>query len=400
MAFISPRRCSSPDGTAVLPEHPLEVLYRSPSADGTAILTEEELDWLQSGVVFPRAPPPQKGRSSVSWRQVKRRESRAARKQLGRSQRLGRITPSGPAPPSLTAALKVSGSGCGWPTTMNWMPRWPQRSWYCRLRLLRRTSSSGPTSNQIWLCSTTTAWMTSSRRRWSTPRRQPVSTWGQRSGWRPCSLEVRSSRPLSCVLMRASMTWVSLRPRRRSRGTSYRWYPHGTTDQSCLRLPWAPLPCSICVLPKDPVEEVNILWAPEGNSFMRTHGGVLYTYHGFSWRKFEGVFSSSALRRIKRKMMALEGLYRKIGTATARDRDSIIHRIVMPIARKPGFSTTDGCWVFAEPGGSLRSVVPHADNDIYLAVPHPASDPVLEAHKRRRSSTMRRPWSASSQPCV
>ena len=54
-----------------------------------------------------------------------------------------------------------------------------------------------------------------------------------------------------------------------------------------------------------------------------------------------------------------------------------------PIARKPGFSTTDGCWVFAEPDGSLRSVVPHADNDIYLAVPHPASDPVLEAHKRR-----------------
>ena len=54
-----------------------------------------------------------------------------------------------------------------------------------------------------------------------------------------------------------------------------------------------------------------------------------------------------------------------------------------PIARKPGVSTTDGCWVFAEPDGYLRSVVPHADDDIYLAVPHPASDPVLEAHKRR-----------------
>ena len=55
-----------------------------------------------------------------------------------------------------------------------------------------------------------------------------------------------------------------------------------------------------------PVEEVNILWALEGNSIIRARGGVLYTYHGFSWRKFEGVFSSSALRRIKRKMMALE----------------------------------------------------------------------------------------------
>ena len=39
--------------------------------------------------------------------------------------------------------------------------------------------------------------------------------------------------------------------------------------------------------------------------------------------------------------------------------------------------------VFAELDGSLRSVVPHADNDIYLAVPHPASDPVLESHKWR-----------------
>ena len=75
VAFISPRRSSSPDGTAVLPEHPLEVLCRSPSADGTAILREEELDWLQSSVVFARAPPPQKGRSLISVRQVKRRES-------------------------------------------------------------------------------------------------------------------------------------------------------------------------------------------------------------------------------------------------------------------------------------------------------------------------------------
>ena len=48
-----------------------------------------------------------------------------------------------------------------------------------------------------------------------------------------------------------------------------------------------------------PVEEVNVLWALEGNSSIRAHGGVLYTYNGFSWRKFEGVFSSSTLRRIK-----------------------------------------------------------------------------------------------------
>ena len=58
VAFIRPRRSPSPGGTAVLPEHPLEVLCRSPSA-GTAILTEEELIGYRA-VVFPRAPPPQK----------------------------------------------------------------------------------------------------------------------------------------------------------------------------------------------------------------------------------------------------------------------------------------------------------------------------------------------------
>ena len=77
-----------------------------------------------------------------------------------------------------------------------------------------------------------------------------------------------------------------------------------------------------------PVEDVNVPWALEGNSFIRAHGGVLFTYHGFSWRKFEGVFSSSTFAGLKSKMMALEGLFRKIGTATARDRYSVIHRIV------------------------------------------------------------------------
>ena len=50
-----------------------------------------------------------------------------------------------------------------------------------------------------------------------------------------------------------------------------------------------------------------------------------------------------------------------------------------PITRKP----TDGCWVLAEPDGRLQSVAPRAGNDIDLAVPHPASDPVFEANKRR-----------------
>ena len=60
---------------------------------------------------------------------------------------------------------------------------------------------------------------------------------------------------------------------------------------------------------------VNILWAPEGGLHIPAHNGVLFTSHWFSWRTFELVFSSSALRRIKAKMVALEGLFRKLGGA-------------------------------------------------------------------------------------
>ena len=56
--------------------------------------------------------------------------------------------------------------------------------------------------------------------------------------------------------------------------------------------------------------------------------GTSFTYHGFSWRTFEGVFSSSAPRRVKAKMISLEGLFCKLGAATGQDRDSILRRMV------------------------------------------------------------------------
>ena len=54
-----------------------------------------------------------------------------------------------------------------------------------------------------------------------------------------------------------------------------------------------------------------------------------------------------------------------------------------PFVRTPGFATTDGCWMFDETDGRLRSVAPCAAKNIYLAVPHPCSDPVMEANKER-----------------
>ena len=54
-------------------------LYGSQKSTGTAVLTEEELDWLQSGVVYLCARPPQKRRPPVSKRQVKCREGQECR---------------------------------------------------------------------------------------------------------------------------------------------------------------------------------------------------------------------------------------------------------------------------------------------------------------------------------
>ena len=42
---------------------------------------------------------------------------------------------------------------------------------------------------------------------------------------------------------------------------------------------------------------------------LRHYTPVFFTNHDFSWRKFEGVFSSSTLHRIESKTMVLEGLF-------------------------------------------------------------------------------------------
>ena len=48
-----------------------------------------------------------------------------------------------------------------------------------------------------------------------------------------------------------------------------------------------------------------------------------------------------------------------------------------PLIRKRVFSTTYGCWLSDEIEGDVRSVVPHADNNVYLSIPHPTGDPVM-----------------------
>ena len=63
--------------------------------------------------------------------------------------------------------------------------------------------------------------------------------------------------------------------------------------------------------------------------------------------------------------------------------------VTRPSRGSLAFSDTDGCWVFAELDGRLLSVAPRAGDDINLAVPHPPSDPVLEAKERRVTKFLR-----------
>ena len=60
-------------------------------------------------------------------------------------------------------------------------------------------------------------------------------------------------------------------------------------------------------------------------------------------------------------------------------------------------STPDGRWSSEQMEENVRSVVPHADNSVYLALPHPAGDPVTAANSSSAPPSLTtRPWSASS----
>ena len=73
-------RSMNKGGVAVVsPRIPAILSWSSPPG-GTAILSEHDLDWLQSGVVYPPTAVSLKGRSMVTRRQAKRHERWPARK--------------------------------------------------------------------------------------------------------------------------------------------------------------------------------------------------------------------------------------------------------------------------------------------------------------------------------
>ena len=73
---------------------------------------------------------------------------------------------------------------------------------------------------------------------------------------------------------------------------------------------------------------MNILSALEGGLHIRLTMVCSSPTMGSFGGPWTGVFSSSALQRTMAKMMALEGLFRKLGAATGRDRDSTLRRMV------------------------------------------------------------------------
>ena len=56
-----------------------------------------------------------------------------------------------------------------------------------------------------------------------------------------------------------------------------------------------------------------------------------------------------------------------------------------PLVRKAAFTTTDGCWLFDETDVVLPSVVPDADDNVYVAIPQ--CRPVMAANKGRLLSS-------------
>ena len=131
-----------------------------------------------------------------------------------------------------------------------------------------------------------------------------------------------------------------------------------------------------------PVEDVNILWALEGGLHVWAHNGVLFTYHGFSWRTFEGVSHRSSAYQGED-----DGAGRSLpqtGAATGRDRDSILRRMVA--LRVPrgveDDRAMDAQWFehFRASGTTMETLF----------------DEIANSSSAPPSLTTRPPWSASS----
>ena len=264
------------------------VLSRPSSPGEATILSEKDLDWPQSGVVFPPPPAPHKGRRSVPWRQVKRRERRAA----------------------LTAWAPIG--GCTNLIIEKWFMRWfaartrrevsgcpvRRRKELPLLNLWRRSRKA--INRDLHALNGNTSTPVASTVRNVRPRLEMVNdddmdaslaptlavpptaadpanrfflpgavggleTVGDddldnllpgtyilarrlRTAWEVCSRKDVSSPVLWYAQKRTSMTWASSRPLRRLRSISCGWCPIGVIDQSCSRWPWVLWQYSIHVL--------------------------------------------------------------------------------------------------------------------------------------------------------
>ena len=77
-------------------------------------------------------------------------------------------------------------------------------------------------------------------------------------------------------------------------------------------------------------EKVFLVWASEGERFLRVHGGTLWIYNGRgAFKVHEGTLPESTLARVKDFMLIVEGIFRLINPKTTRNQDAVLEAIVL-----------------------------------------------------------------------
>ena len=70
-------------------------------------------------------------------------------------------------------------------------------------------------------------------------------------------------------------------------------------------------------------EYVHLIWAIEGDRFLRAHNGTLYLYVDGAWRAFSGIFPVSVITRVRLVLQYAEGFLRLLPANTPRTEEGL-----------------------------------------------------------------------------
>ena len=83
-------------------------------------------------------------------------------------------------------------------------------------------------------------------------------------------------------------------------------------------------------------EYVHLIWAIEGDRWLRAHNGTLYLYADGAWRPFVGIFPVSVISRVRRVLLNTEGFLRMLPASTPRTEEGILSAVQNAVARASG----------------------------------------------------------------